>query len=128
MKRFFIVAVALVASLNAMAWGTLGHCTIAEIAERNLTAKAKANIEAYTKGAPLASYAMWMDRVGNDPVLGRKGATKGWHASLVMRIARPRRRCAINIARAATRLLVCLIWRNYSRNARTNPIRWLCSR
>lgn len=83
MKRILIVAVALVASLDVMAWGTLGHCTIAEIAERNLTPKAKANIEVYTRGKPLSSYAMWMDRVGKDPVLGRKGATRGWHASLV---------------------------------------------
>ena len=83
MKRLFIAVVALVATLDVMAWGTLGHCTIAEIAERNLTPKAKANIEKYTKGNPLASYAMWMDRVGKDPVLGRKGATRGWHATIV---------------------------------------------
>ena len=83
MKRLLIAVVALVVTLDVMAWGTLGHCTIAEIAERNLTPKAKANIEVYTKGNPLASYAMWMDRVGKDPVLGRKGATRGWHASLV---------------------------------------------
>lgn len=83
MKRLLVVAVALIAALDVMAWGTLGHCTIAEIAERNLTPKVKANIEVYTKGNSLASYAMWMDRVGKDPVLGRKGATRGWHASLV---------------------------------------------
>ena len=83
MKRLLIAVAALVVTLDVMAWGTLGHCTIAEIAERNLTPKAKANIEVYTKGNPLASYAMWMDRVGKDPVLGRKGATRGWHASLV---------------------------------------------
>ena len=83
MKRLLIVAVALLSTLDVMAWGTLGHCTIAEIAERNLTEKAKANIEVYTKGNPLASYAMWMDNVGKDPVLGRQGATKGWHASIV---------------------------------------------
>lgn len=83
MKRLLIAAAALIATIDVMAWGTLGHCTIAEIAERNLTKKAKANIEVYTKGNPLSSYAMWMDRVGKDPVLGRKGATRGWHASLV---------------------------------------------
>lgn len=83
MKRVLITAIAIMATLNVMAWGTLGHCTIAEIAERHLTPKAKANIEVYTKGAPLSSYAMWMDAVGKDPVLGRKGATRGWHASIV---------------------------------------------
>lgn len=83
MKRFLVAVVALIATLDVMAWGTLGHCTIAEIAERNLTPQAKANIKEYTKGEPLSSYAMWMDRVGKDPVLGRDGATKGWHASIV---------------------------------------------
>lgn len=86
MKRFFIPTLTLLLSiiaLDASAWGTLGHCTIAEIAERNLTEKAKANIEKYTKGEPLSSYAMWMDHIGKDPVLGRKGATRGWHASIV---------------------------------------------
>ena len=74
MKRFFIPTLTLLLSiiaLDASAWGTLGHCTIAEIAERNLTEKAKANIEKYTKGEPLSSYAMWMDHIGKDPVLGR---------------------------------------------------------
>ncbi len=84
MRRLVIAALALVVTFNAMAWGGLGHRTVAEIAERNLTKKAKTNIEKYTKGAPLSSYAMWMDKVGKDPVLGRKGATKGWHASLVV--------------------------------------------
>lgn len=73
----------LVVTFETSAWGTLGHCTIAEIAERNLTANAKKNIAEYTNGAPLSSYAMWMDKVGKDPVLGRKGATRGWHASIV---------------------------------------------
>lgn len=83
MKRIIILIAAIAFVAEAFAWGTLGHCTIAEIAERNLTPKAKANIEKYTKGAPLSSYAMWMDMVGKDPVLGRNGATKGWHASIV---------------------------------------------
>ncbi|MBR4969552.1 MAG: S1/P1 nuclease [Alistipes sp.] len=83
MKRFLISAAALFVTFNTMAWGTLGHNTIAELAERNLTPQAKANIEKYTKGEPLASYAMWMDKIGKDPILGRKGATRGWHASIV---------------------------------------------
>lgn len=83
MKRFILIVTTLIFAADAFAWGTLGHCTIAEIAERNLTANAKANIAKYTKGEPLSSYAMWMDQVGKDPVLGRKGATRGWHASIV---------------------------------------------
>ena len=47
MRRFIVGLFAIVASLNALAWGGLGHRTVAEIAERNLTPKAKANIEIY---------------------------------------------------------------------------------
>ncbi len=71
-----------VAVFNAMAWGQLGHRSIAELAERHLTAEAKANIERYTKGTPLAEYAVWMDEVrNNDPHHAK--ATDGWHASIV---------------------------------------------
>lgn len=70
-------------SLDALAWGGLGHRTIAEIAERNLTPKAKANIEKYTLGAPLASFSVWMDTVRNLEDKGYAEATDGWHASIV---------------------------------------------
>lgn len=81
MRRFIVGLFAIVASLNAMAWGGLGHRTVAEIAERNLTPKAKANIEKYTGGTPLAKYSTWMDTLKDQPEL--KQATRGWHASIV---------------------------------------------
>ena len=82
MKRLSLFVMMLAISASAMAWGSLGHRTIAEIAERNLTPEAKANIERYTKGTPLASYATWMDAVRkNDP--HHANATRGWHASVV---------------------------------------------
>ena len=69
-------------SFDAMAWGGFGHRTVAEIAERNLTPEAKANIEKYTKGTPLADYSIWMDVVRKeDPASAH--ATRGWHASVV---------------------------------------------
>ena len=83
MKRSIIALLALFLALEAVAWGGLGHRTVAEIAERNLTPKAKANIEKYTNGTPLSDYATWMDQIGKDPILGGKGATRGWHASVV---------------------------------------------
>jgi hypothetical protein len=81
--RFFIVLIiALAVSVNAMAWGGFGHRSIAELAERNLTPEAKANIEKYTKGTPLADYSVWMDLVRKDhPEYAY--ATRGWHASIV---------------------------------------------
>ena len=84
MKRMFLatVALAILVSLEASAWGGFGHRTIAELAERHLTPAAKANIERYTKGTPLADYSVWMDQIRkDDPVLSK--ATDGWHASIV---------------------------------------------
>ena len=82
-KNFILTLIFAVAfSFNAMAWGGFGHRAVAEIAERNLTPKAKANIEKYTKGTPLADYSVWMDLVRkNDPFNAH--ATRGWHASVV---------------------------------------------
>lgn len=68
--------------VDAMAWGGFGHRSIAELAERNLTPEAKANIEKYTKGTPLADYAVWMDMVRKESPKDAH-ATRGWHASIV---------------------------------------------
>ena len=66
---------------QAWAWGGFAHRTVAEIAERNLTPKAKANIERYTGGTPLANYSTWMDSKKNPDYF--KKAMRGWHASIV---------------------------------------------
>ncbi|MBQ9137280.1 MAG: S1/P1 nuclease [Alistipes sp.] len=81
MRRIsLLAALALLLPQLAMGWGRVGHRTIAEIAERNLTPKAKANIERYTGGAPLHTLSLWMDEVRNDEPY--KTATEGWHASI----------------------------------------------
>ena len=72
MKKVFIVALfALSVPQIALGWGRIGHRTIAEIAERNLTPKAKANIERYTKGTPLWEYSLWVDEMRNHPDIRR---------------------------------------------------------
>lgn len=83
MKKAILILIFSCAIMSsAMAWGILGHRSIAEVAERHLTPAAKANIEKYTKGTPLASYAIWMDEVRKyDP--HHANATRGWHASVV---------------------------------------------
>ena len=82
MKKVFIVALfALSVPQIALGWGRIGHRTIAEIAERNLTPKAKANIERYTKGTPLFEYSLWVDEMRNHP--DYKEALDGFHASIV---------------------------------------------
>ena len=85
MKKIVLSLAALMlmaVSFEASAWGGFGHRSIAEIAERNLTPQAKANIEKYTKGTPLADYSVWMDMVRKEaPEYAH--ATRGWHASIV---------------------------------------------
>lgn len=82
-KSFILTLIfACTISFNAMAWGGFGHRAVAEIAERNLTPEAKANIKKYTKGTPLADYSIWMDLVRKEaPEYAY--ATRGWHASVV---------------------------------------------
>lgn len=79
MKRYLVLALLIFASLSAMAWGRLGHSTVAEIAERHLTPKAKANIMYYTKGEKLSKFAVFMDEVAKTPPYDH--ALRGWHAS-----------------------------------------------
>lgn len=85
MKKVVLTLTALLmlaVSFEASAWGGFGHRSIAELAERNLTPQAKANIEKYTKGTPLADYSVWMDMVRKEaPEYAH--ATRGWHASIV---------------------------------------------
>ena len=81
MKKIAIIAlVALFIPQIALGWGQLGHRTIAEIAERNLTPKAKANIEKYTGGTPLWKYSLFVDEYRNHP--DYKEALDGLHASI----------------------------------------------
>lgn len=80
MKKLSILTLVALLPELVMAWGYIGHKAIAEIAERNLTPKAKANIELYTKGTPLHEYSLWMDEVVATPPY--KKALAGWHASI----------------------------------------------
>lgn len=66
---------AVIFSLEAMAWGKLGHQVVAEIAERHLTEKAKANIAKYMPYA-LKQDALWMDYHRKDEPIKY---TTAWH-------------------------------------------------
>lgn len=57
----FAAALSLSASEPARAWGREGHETIAKIAERNLTKRAKKRIEKYLGGHSVVYYAKWRD-------------------------------------------------------------------
>ncbi len=63
MKRFILLlAVGLsMTCTSVLAWDGKGHTTVAYIAERHLTPRAKANITKYTDNRPISYYASWMD-------------------------------------------------------------------
>ena len=60
MKRFLTFVTAAILCLQAFGWGGVGHRVIVEIAQRNLTEKAKANIAKYMD-YDLKKEAVWMD-------------------------------------------------------------------
>lgn len=61
-------------------WGREGHETIAKIAERNLTKKAKKRIEKYLGGHSIVYYAKWMDEYRHTPAYK---FTNSWHTAPV---------------------------------------------
>lgn len=65
---------------HAAAWGREGHETIAKIAERNLTKKAKKRIEKYLGGHSIVYYAKWMDEYRHTP---EYKFTTNWHTAPV---------------------------------------------
>lgn len=73
-------ALSLSASEPARAWGREGHETIAKIAERNLTKRAKKRIEKYLGGHSVVYYAKWMDEYRQTP---EYAFTNDWHTAPV---------------------------------------------
>ena len=73
-------AAILFSSITTFAWGPMGHDVVAAIAEKNLTKKAKKNIEKLLDGNSIVFYASWMDNIQNSPSW-KNGydKTKTWH-------------------------------------------------
>ena len=67
-------------------WGREGHETIAKIAERNLTKRAKKRIEKYLGGHSVVYYAKWMDEYRKTP---EYAFTDGWHTTTAVSPTRP---------------------------------------
>src|SRR5690606_2230795 len=79
MKTKLLLAFTFIMSLfstNVWAWGTTGHRVVAEIAERNLTNKAKKNLQKVIGNQKLAYFANYPDFVKSDP---RFKDNDGWH-------------------------------------------------
>jgi hypothetical protein len=67
MMKYLIVTLMLALYVPAaFSWGSLGHQTIGEIAERNLTPKAKAAITNILGAEKLAVTAVWADNIKDD--------------------------------------------------------------
>ncbi|WP_430614619.1 S1/P1 nuclease [Flavobacterium sp. JP2137] len=78
MKKILFVILALLAMnlSSAWAWGTTGHRVVAEIAERNLTRKAKKNLKKIIGDQRLAYWSNWPDFIKSDPTWKHADA---WH-------------------------------------------------
>ena len=81
MRRSFLFAFLMLLAPSAMAWGTLGHRLVGELAQRHLTPAANAEVAALLAGEPtptLAGVATWADTLrASDP--DRFKATSRWH-------------------------------------------------
>ena len=65
---------------NAFGWGAVGHDVVAAIAERNLTEKARQEIDRLLEGRSIVYYSSWMDSIQNSPYWEYGyNQTKTWH-------------------------------------------------
>lgn len=81
MKKIICVLLCTVCALYTMktqAWGTTGHRVIAEIAERNLTEEAKAEVKKLLDNQYMAYWANWADFIKSDTTDKWKH-THVWH-------------------------------------------------
>lgn len=77
MKKFTsLLLLILLCTSSALAWDNRGHSTVAYIAERHLTPRAKSNIERYIGNRSITYYASWMDYNRTDPPYD---VTHDWH-------------------------------------------------
>ncbi len=83
MKKFLFSALSLALVLNSLVtfgWGPTGHDVVAAIAEKHLTEKTKAEIDAILDGRSIVYYSSWMDNIQNSPYWNNGyNKTKTWH-------------------------------------------------
>ena len=66
MKRFLKPLLTVTIALFLVSWGSVGHKTIALIAEHHLTPQAKAGIKALLGDESLADVSNWADEIKKD--------------------------------------------------------------
>lgn len=76
MKRFISGTIFSLCCLLFISWGSLGHRTVATIAERHLTTSAKAAVADLLEGQSLDEVSTWADEIRSDPSYRK---TAAWH-------------------------------------------------
>ena len=77
-KTVIILLLAVTFSGNLFAWGMTGHRVIAQIAEQNLTKKAKKQVNKALEGYPMAYWSNWADNIKSDET-DKWSHTHVWH-------------------------------------------------
>ena len=75
MRHLFVIFTLLFAQ-HSWGWGTQGHMVVAQVAENNLTPKARAAVKQLLKGQTLAEVSNWADFIKGDSEWTH---TKPWH-------------------------------------------------
>lgn len=66
MKTFLRIAFCMLFTVQAFGWGQTGHRAMGLIAEKNLSKRAKKEIDRILKGESLAMTSTWMDEIRSD--------------------------------------------------------------
>lgn len=75
-KKLVLIGLLAYLPSQAMAWGMLGHRVVGEIADRNLSCKAKRNIKKILGNESVAMASNWADFIKSDPSYNYLGP---WH-------------------------------------------------
>ncbi len=75
-KVFFQLVLLLLLPQNALAWGSIGHEVVADIAARHLNPKAQKAVYDLLGGESMASVSTWMDKIRSQP---KYRYTNSWH-------------------------------------------------
>lgn len=78
--KLIAIAIAITVGVKAYGFGSLGHATVAKIAENHLTETTKAEIAKYLNGQSITEVASWMDQVRRTPEYSH---TSGWHSASI---------------------------------------------
>jgi hypothetical protein len=76
LKKLVLIGLLVYLPSQAMAWGMLGHRIVGEIAQRNLSCKARKNVKKILGNETIAMASNWADFIKSDPSYDYLGP---WH-------------------------------------------------